>query len=71
MNGLEETNPQAADYRRIDANSDEGKAVYRAYGLRAHPAFIILDSSGEVLWSGIGELTLEEIQFQLNEALSD
>lgn len=70
VNGLEESNPQAAEYRRIDADSDEGKAIYQTYGLRGHPAFVILDPSGEVLWFGIGELTLEELQSQLNEALA-
>jgi hypothetical protein len=71
VNGLEESNPESADYRRIDANSDEGKAIYRTYGLRGHPAYVILDTSGELVWVGVGELTLEELQSQLKEALPD
>lgn len=71
VNGLEESNPQSAGYQRIDANSEEGKAIYRAYGLRGHPAFVILDTSGKLVWVGIGELSFEELQSHLNKALAD
>lgn len=70
VNGLEENYGSEIDLRRLDANSDNGRSAFRYYKLLGHPSYIILDSEGKVLWSGLGELTEAQLSQQIADILS-
>jgi hypothetical protein len=71
VNGLEDKLSEQIEFRRIDANSRDGNAAFRAYGLRGHPAFVLLNPDGNVLWTGLGEQSGEDIERQLQVILSE
>ncbi len=70
VNGLEEKYSEEIEFRRLDANTPVGKAAYQAYILRGHPAFVLLNPEGEVLWSGLGEQSRESLEEQMLMALN-
>lgn len=65
MDGLAEKYQNQIEFRRIDALSPEGTSAYRAYNLLGHPAFIILNQQGELLWKGLGEQSSKDLEDQL------
>ena len=70
VNGLEATFGRQVDIRSLDANSREGRPVFKQYGLPGHPSYIILDPQGEVLWSGFGPQSAGALGEVLEEAIS-
>ena len=62
VNGLEEVYSGEIEFRRIDANSTEGRSVFQYFGLQGHPSYVLLDPKGDVLWQGLGEQSSEKIQ---------
>lgn len=65
VDGLEEKYQHQIEFRRIDALSPEGTSAYRAYNLLGHPAFVILNQQGELLWKGLGEQLSQDLENQL------
>jgi hypothetical protein len=65
VDGLAEKYQNQIEFRRIDALSPEGTSAYRAYNLLGHPAFIILNQQGELLWKGLGEQSSKDLEDQL------
>ena len=65
VDGLEDRLGEQIEFRRIDANSRDGNVSFRVYGLRGHPAFVLLNPDGDVLWTGLGEQSGEDIERQL------
>ena len=71
VNGLENVYIDQVDFRRIDANSQEGKDVFDTYGLRGHPSYVLINPGGLVLWKGLGEQPEEKLIQVIQEVLSD
>lgn len=65
VNGLEAEFEGDLAFERFDANSEDGQMRMRAYDLRGHPSYVIVDSSGEKLWSFSGQLTEENLRGQI------
>jgi len=68
VNGLEQDYIDQVDFRRLDANS-EGKSAFESYRLLGHPSYVILNPSGDVVWTSIGEKTREDLENQILSAL--
>lgn len=66
VNGLSEVYSDKIEFRWLDVNSDEGGAASKYYKLLGHPGYVILNSAGEVLWSGIGEKSETELIQQIS-----
>jgi hypothetical protein len=62
VDGLEEKYQDQVEFRRIDANSPTGKSAYQAYALRGHPGFVLLGPDGTILWKGIGQQPVENLE---------
>ena len=71
VNGLEEIYGNEIAFRRIDANSSEGRPVFQYFGLQGHPSFILLNPEGEVLWQGLGEQPGETMQEKIGVFLEE
>lgn len=69
VNGLEEEFSAQVEFRRIDANSSDGRAVFQSFGLRGHPAYVILNSKADVLWLGFGEQAKDILTQQIHLVL--
>jgi hypothetical protein len=69
VHGLEQNYQDQVEFRSIDANTPLGKAAYHSYILRGHPAFVLLNPQGEVLWSGYGEQSRTSLEQKILMAI--
>ena len=65
VNGLEVEFDAQVEFRRITAGGSDGRVIFEFFGLRGHPAYIILNPQGDVLWQGLGELPLDSMQAEI------
>ena len=65
VDGLEDKHDEEVVFIWLDAAGDEGRETFRYYGLPGHPSFLLLNPSGDVLWSGFGEISEETIELEL------
>ena len=71
VDGLEGVYDAQVEFRRIDANSPDGREIFQAYGLRGHPSFVVINPQGEVLWTGLGEQPEEMLAQALQGVLNN
>lgn len=71
MNGLEEEFDNQVEFRRIDANDRDGRAIFLSYGLRGHPSYVILNPNTDVLWRGLGEHPQDVLEKQIHLAFGE
>lgn len=71
VNGLAQDYKDRIDFRNLNANKPDEKALFQILGLRGHPAYVIMNPQGEVLWQGVGEQTRENIQMMILAALEN
>jgi len=69
VDGLEDDFGEKIDFRHIDASTQDGQSVFRAYGLRGHPSYVVMDPSGEVHWIGFGKQPTEALESQIRLVL--
>lgn len=69
VNRIEESFPNDVEVLRLDANQSVGKDAFRFYRMQGHPAFVLLNPEGEVLWSGIGIQDASIIDANIQEGL--
>lgn len=67
VDGLEQEFKGQIAFERRNANREDGKATMAAYGLRAHPSYLIVAPDGKALWSGLGEMKAERLSEQLRK----
>lgn len=70
VNGLEKTFDDQIEFRQLNANGD-GEEAFRVYHLRGHPSYVLIDPTGEVIWTGLGEQPQGNLERALHNALSN
>jgi hypothetical protein len=68
VNGITDEYRGRVDVRQLNARSD-GSAAFAFYRLPGHPAYVVLFSNGQIIWSDVGIKTREQITKPLNAAL--
>ena len=48
---------------------DEGKELAQKWGIRAFPTYLILDPQGEIVYTSMGYIAVEELIRRMNEGL--
>ena len=71
VNGLENKYSKNFDFQRVNASTDEGSEIYKSYTLFGHPAFLILNQEGDILWQGVGEQSADVLEDVLKSVLSE
>ena len=71
VDGLEKDFGEQVEFRRIDAGTQDGQAAFRAYGLRGHPGYVLINPGGDVLWAGLGEQTCKALKEQIDQVLKE
>ena len=71
VNGLEAEFGDQIEFLTVDANSPDGQVAFRAYRLQGHPAYVMLDMEGKVLWTSLGEQTAETLVRTLETVLNN
>lgn len=69
VDGIETEYQQEVELLRINAGTAEGLEIFNAYSLFGHPAYLILNPQGEILWQSVGEQPRDLIEDQLNALL--
>lgn len=64
VDGLEKNYQEDIIFIRLNADTD-GNATFNHYNLIGHPSYVLLNPDGEVLWSGVGELPVDQIDREL------
>jgi thioredoxin-like negative regulator of GroEL len=70
VDGLEAEYGERVVFKRMNVNEADGSAAAQAYRVRGHPAIVILDAGGEVIWSRVGVQPREALAGALESALS-
>jgi len=65
VNGLKREFSEQMAFEQHDANTETGQAALDAYGLRAHPSYVIVAPSGQVLWQFTGPLRIDALRQQI------
>lgn len=63
VDGLEERYQDQMAFIRLNA-ADDGKETFRYYGLPGHPSYLLLNPSGDVLWSGFGSQSFAVLEME-------
>jgi hypothetical protein len=71
VNGLEEMFSDEIEFRRIDANSQEGRPIFQYYNLQGHPSYVLLNPVGDILWQGLGEQSSEILKEKIGLSLEE
>lgn len=69
VNGLEDEYGDEVAFQSVDANSATGQAAFLAYRLRSHPAYVLIDPDGEMLWFGVGQQQSSTLSQAIEEVL--
>jgi hypothetical protein len=66
VHGLETEFQGKMVFERRNANVGVGIATMDAYGLRAHPSYVIAAPDGKALWSYTGQVSAERLREQIS-----
>lgn len=55
VNGLEDIYSSDVEFRRIDANSEDGRPIFQEFRLQGHPSYVLINPAGDILWQSLGE----------------
>lgn len=70
VNGLEEEFGGRVAFQRMNVDEQDGRLAAQTYRVRGHPAIVILDAQGEVIWSRVGVQSVKDVASALDGALS-
>lgn len=70
VNGLERQYGGALVFEYRNATETANQESLRAYGLRGHPSYVILDAEGQVRWSASGPLPEVVLRQQIEREIS-
>jgi thiol:disulfide interchange protein len=65
VNGLEAEFREQLAFVHVDANTEDGQALMRAYGLRGHPSYVIVASDGQAHWQFTGSFQADALRRQV------
>ena len=70
VNGLQAEYGDRVAFVRLDVDTPEGARAQTQYGLRGHPAYVLVDSHGQVSWQGVGQVSEDELRVQIEALLA-
>lgn len=68
VDGLETDYGDRMAFQRLNA-ATEGQSLFQRYNLRGHPAFVILNEQGDVVWRLVGQVPRERLEQGIAQAL--
>jgi thioredoxin-like negative regulator of GroEL len=54
VDGLESDYGDRVAFQRLNADEDDGRAAAQTYRVRGHPAIVVINAQGDVVWSRVG-----------------
>jgi thioredoxin-like negative regulator of GroEL len=71
VDGLEAEYGDRVIFKRMNVNEADGSAAAQAYRVRGHPAIVVLDAGGNLVWSRVGVQPRQAVAGALESALSN
>jgi hypothetical protein len=68
VDGLQGEYGKRMTFRALDVNG-AGKALFQQFRLRGHPAYVVLDARGQVVWQSVGQVAREVLEAAIQRAL--
>jgi thioredoxin 1 len=71
VDGLEADYGDRIAFQRVNVDEDDGRAAAEIFRVRGHPAIVVLDADGRVVWSRVGVLSRRNVAEVLESVLED
>lgn len=68
VDGLAQDFSDRIVFQRLNAHQ-EGEKEFRQFGLRGHPAYVMLDRRGKVAWQMVGQMSRQDLEAAIRRAL--
>jgi len=65
VNGLQKEFQGQIAFDFIDVAAETGGTMFKAYRLRGHPSYVIVDEFGNPLWSFSGQITEDVLRAKI------
>lgn len=69
VNGLEQEYGDRIVFQSLNVDEPEGRVVAQTYRVRGHPTIVIVDSKGEVVWTGVGVIPTADLMAAIENAI--
>lgn len=70
VDGLETDYGDRVAFQRLNLDEDDGQAAAQTYRLRGHPAIVVINAQGDVVWSRVGVQPPDVVAGALESALA-
>ena len=70
VDGLETDYGDRVAFQRLNAEEDDGQAATQTYRVRGHPAIVVLNRQGDVVWSRVGVQPRDAVASALESILA-
>lgn len=71
VNGLQAEYADRVVFEQRNVATPEGARLQERYGLRGHPAYVLVDSRGQVSWQGVGQVPESELRMRIQALLAE
>lgn len=70
VNGLQAEFGKQVVFAQFNVSTEDGARLQEHYGLRGHPAYVLVDSNGQVTWRSVGQKPEEELRAPIETLLA-
>jgi thioredoxin-like negative regulator of GroEL len=71
VDGLETGYGDRVAFQRLNADEEDGRAVAQTYRLGGHPAIVVVNAQGDVVWSRLGVQPRGDVANALESVLAN
>ncbi len=71
VDGLEAEYSDRVAFQRLNVDDDDGRIAAQHYRMRGHPAIIVINAQGNVVWSRVGVQPRDAVASVLEGVLMD
>ncbi len=70
VDGLQAEYADQVAFVQLNVDTAEGARLRGHYSLRGHPAFVLVDSDGQVQWQGVGQMAEDALRAPIEALLA-
>ena len=70
VDGLEADYGDRVAFQRLNTDEDDGRVAAQTYRLRGHPAVVVINAQGEVVWARLGVQPQDVVASALESVLA-
>ena len=70
VDGLEADYGDRVAFQRLNADENDGREAAQTYRVRGHPAIVVINAQGDVVWSRLGVQPREVVASALESVLT-